>query len=254
MSISQGIRSLLDKAAIDNGFAIQKDMDGPWLCFEAMAAPARVCLTQTDSGFAVGTDHVGAAHEMGETGIHSAPPTPPSGFVAFAAPDLRSVNLLVAQVYRLSRSLPTEPLREFEKRLKEEPPSTTEIERLRKERVGQDVFRKALMLYWNEQCAVTGVSHPNLLRASHIIPWAICEDDAERLNVMNGLLLASHLDAAFDTGLISFDNAGQIILSPELTSHDREKLGISETMRLTRISEDHIKRLAWHRENVFKPN
>ena len=68
------------------------------------------------------------------------------------------------------------------------------------------------MNYWSGACAVTGVAEPSLLRASHIIPWAKCESDEERLNVYNGLLLAAHLDAAFDAGLISFEDDGRIIL------------------------------------------
>ncbi len=92
-------------------------------------------------------------------------------------------------------------------------PSTTEVERLRKERIGQDVFRRALLTYWEDACAVTGVTHSTLLRASHIIPWAACETDHERLNVHNDLLLVANLDAAFDAGLISFDDGGGIMIS-----------------------------------------
>jgi len=50
---------------------------------------------------------------------------------------------------------------------------------------------------------VTGLAMSKLLRASHIKPWAACAADAERLDVYNGLLLAPHLDALFDAGLIS---------------------------------------------------
>jgi hypothetical protein len=89
-------------------------------------------------------------------------------------------------------------------------PRTTEAERLVVQRVGQDVFRAALMDYWGGRCAVTGCAEPLLLRASHIKPWALCATDAERLDVKNGLLLTAHLDAAFDAGLIDFDDAGQI--------------------------------------------
>ena len=50
---------------------------------------------------------------------------------------------------------------------------------------------------------MTGLDVPELLRASHIKPWADCGTDAERLDVFNGLLLAPHLDAAFDAGFIT---------------------------------------------------
>lgn len=58
------------------------------------------------------------------------------------------------------------------------------------QRVGQDIFRQGLMECWESRCAITGLAIPELLRASHIKPWADCATDAERLDVYNGLLLA----------------------------------------------------------------
>jgi HNH endonuclease len=54
--------------------------------------------------------------------------------------------------------------------------------------------------YWKNTCPITGITDSALLRASHIIPWARCESDAERMDVHNGLLLSSLWDAAFDQG------------------------------------------------------
>ena len=124
-------------------------------------------------------------------------------------PDTAPLHELVREMWRLARALPLAPLREFEKQTRGLP-RATEAERLVVQRVGQDVFRAALMDYWGGRCAVTGCAEPLLLRASHIKPWALCATDAERLDVKNGLLLAAHLDAAFDCGLIDFDAAGQI--------------------------------------------
>ena len=50
-------------------------------------------------------------------------------------------------------------------------PRTTEAERLAVQRIGQDIFRASLMEYWQGCCPLTGISDPDLLRASHIIPW-----------------------------------------------------------------------------------
>src|SRR3977135_1680410 len=69
------------------------------------------------------------------------------------------------------------------------------------------IFRDALMDYWGGRCPLTGITEPALLRASHIVPWAEC-DDAQRLDVHNGLLLSALWDAAFDAGLISFADDG----------------------------------------------
>lgn len=93
--------------------------------------------------------------------------------------------------------------------------ASTEVERLVRQRVGQNIFRESLMDYWGGACAVTGIALPALLRASHAKPWAECNSDAERLNVFNGFLLAAHLDALFDRHLISFDDSGKILFSTQ---------------------------------------
>jgi putative restriction endonuclease len=53
-----------------------------------------------------------------------------------------------------------------------------------------------------------------LLVASHILPRGECV--AERLNVRNGICLSRLHDAAFDRGLISFDEDLRLLLSPSL--------------------------------------
>jgi predicted restriction endonuclease len=156
----------------------------------------------------------------------------------------------VRDIWRLARSLPIEPLRVFEAQTRNLP-RTTEAERLVIQRVGQDVFREALMTYWGGRCAVTGVAEARLLRASHIKPWAKCETDAERLDVYNGLLLAAHLDAAFDAGLISFSEEGQIIFSSRFRNDDREVFGLSDGLKLRQVAPGHLQCLAWHRENLL---
>lgn len=50
---------------------------------------------------------------------------------------------------------------------------------------GQDVFRAGHVAYWDGQWAVTGLAVTELLRARHIMPWADCESDAERLDIFN---------------------------------------------------------------------
>jgi hypothetical protein len=54
-------------------------------------------------------------------------------------------------------------------------PRTTEAERLVVQRIGQNIFRAHLMDYWQNRCPLTGIADPDLLRASHIIPWSECE-------------------------------------------------------------------------------
>ena len=244
MTLSFADRTILEKAAVDNGFSLDRGMSGNWLIFKAHAAPASLCLTAIEDGYGIGTDHDGVAGEMDAalTLLQDAP----HGFRAWAVRDSSTLTRFAAMTWRLARSLPDEPLKQFS-RLLADLPAATEVKRLSKERIGQDIFREALMLFWDGACAVTGVGNPRLLRASHIIPWSECDSDAERLNVHNGLLLAAHLDAAFDACLISFDGEGQIVRSPRLSEADAISMGLDRDMCLRRTDPEIKMRLVPHR-------
>jgi putative restriction endonuclease len=81
-------------------------------------------------------------------------------------------------------------------------------------RRGQEYFRDAVLNNFGGRCGVTGLSIRELLVASHILPWGT--HIKERLNVRNGLCLSRLHDAAFDRGLISFDDQLRLLLSPRL--------------------------------------
>jgi predicted restriction endonuclease len=108
------------------------------------------------------------------------------------------------------------------------------------------------MEYWEGRCAITGLAIPELLRASHIKPWADCATDAERLDVYNGLLLAPHLDALFDQGFITVADDGAVSISPALGEDARSLLGVREKTFGHVSVTVHRAYLKWHRERVFK--
>ena len=244
------LRNRLKKSALDQGFSISLGESNGWLVFQAHAVPTRLVLSaDTEGRDLVGTSHRGVGSELSDE-LQTAPITH-DGFDCFIAPSSSELFRIIGRIWSLARSLPNEPLAEFERLLKEEP-LTTEVERLRKERIGQNVFRSALMDYWEKSCAVTGVKNPTLLRASHIVPWATCESDEERLNVHNGLLLVATLDAAFDAGLVSFNDDGRILISKNLSEEDQISSGIGHHMRLTRMNDEVRQRLNWHRTMLFK--
>ncbi len=119
-------------------------------------------------------------------------------------------------------------------------------EYLAAQRVGQDLFRDALLDYWGRLCPITGITEPGLLRASHIVPWAECTDE-KRLDVHNGLLLSALWDAAFDRGLVSFADDGTVLASDKLGSKEREALGLGSGPKLAGLREQHCANLAQHR-------
>lgn len=130
-------------------------------------------------------------------------------------------------------------------------PKSTDAERLVVQRVGQHLFRSALLDYWRGRCCVTGLAVPSLLRASHIKPWAKCASDDERLDVFNGLLLAPHIDALFDGGWVSFSDRGNVLVSKELSTAARAQLGVATEWFIQGLTPAHVKYLTHHREVEF---
>ena len=80
-----------------------------------------------------------------------------------------------------------------------------------KTRVNQSFFRKTILASYNYACCITGISIPELLIASHIIPWSI--DRNNRVNPSNGLCLNSLHDSAFDKGVITITPDYKVKLS-----------------------------------------
>lgn len=76
-----------------------------------------------------------------------------------------------------------------------------EKERLVIVRVNQSLFRKMVLTNFNNKCCITGIMQPELIVASHILPWS--KDKGNRLNPKNGLALNPLHDKAFDCGLIT---------------------------------------------------
>lgn len=239
--------SRLEKSAYDNGFDLPQPREGNWLAFASTQAPLRVWLSTFGEGvFMVGLSQANVAQALGEHGTPQANPLPSGAVAGRTATSFAELHQLLRRAFQLSQTLPDELLAIFEKETATLP-RATETERLTIQRIGQDVFRKGLIDYWEGRCAVTGLAVLELLRASHIKPWAQCATDAERLDVYNGLLLAPHLDAAFDRGLITFSDTGHLMVSSRLDESARAILGF-EGMRLRMIEAGHRRYLAWHHQ------
>jgi putative restriction endonuclease len=83
-----------------------------------------------------------------------------------------------------------------------------------KTRVNQNVFRQIVIANYSGKCAITGIDLPELLFASHIIPWS--KNEEERLNPENGICLSALYDKAFDKGLIAINENLRILISDKL--------------------------------------
>jgi hypothetical protein len=238
------VREECEKAAFQNGFRRVLGETQGWAGFASTTARGAIQLAAASvhGPWFLALDHASIITELGLPAV--AMPGPGKGRYAFET--LGELYAALNRVYALGVSLPDAPLREFELSIANLP-RTTEAERLVVQRVGQDIFRARLMDYWQSRCPLTGITDPALLRASHIIPWAECENDADRLDVHNGLLLSALWDAAFDAGLVGFDDSGRVITSPRLTSAAIGALNVPLGATLSGLTEAHRANLAWHR-------
>jgi len=127
-------------------------------------------------------------------------------------------------------------------------PQTTK-EQLIRARRGQGMFRSRVELI-ERGCRVTRLSIREHLRASHIKPWRD-STDSEKLDGANGLLLAPHIDHLFDRGYITFENDGNLLISPQLESEARLALGIPQSLNVGAFSAAQQLYLEHHREQVY---
>jgi hypothetical protein len=238
------VRHECEQAAGRNGFRRVLGEEAGWAAFGSTTAQATIRLAAAgpQGPWFLALDHVGVIAEL------VLPPAgmPGPGRARYAFDTLGALYAALHRVYELGVSLPDAPLRTFQLKVKDLP-RTTETERFVVQRIGQDIFRASLMDYWQGRCPLTGIADPALLRASHIIPWSECESDAKRLDVHNGLLLSALWDAAFDRGLVSFDDDGRPLASPNLSDAARHALGLEAAQSLTGLRETHKANLAVHR-------
>ena len=244
MPLSAAHRSEIEQAANRNGFPAEPAVHGDWLLLRSPFTRHELLAGHGNGCFVVATFSRAIAEEAQRE--WPAAPAPPGAAAAFIAESSLKLHALVQRLFQLARSLPPEPLAEFEAKTSNLP-RTTEAERLVIMRVGQDIFRDSLLQYWNGRCPLTGIAEPELLRASHIVPWAACESDPERMDVHNGLLLSALWDAAFDKGLISFADDGTALASPQLSAQAKAALSFDNAPRLGGLRDAHLVRLRRHR-------
>jgi hypothetical protein len=122
----------------------------------------------------------------------------------------------------------------------------TQRVQLAKARVGQGLFRNRVMLL-DPTCRVTGVSDSRLLIASHIKPWKE-SSNAERVSGYNGIMLSPHVDALFDSRLITFEDDGRMHVHPSLRTDVLKRWSIDPGKRVERFLPEQAQYLQHHRQ------
>lgn len=129
-------------------------------------------------------------------------------------------------------------------------------ETLARARVNQSFFRAAVLAAYGAKCCITGLPIPELLIASHIVPWVA--DVKNRTNPCNGLCLNALHDRAFDCGLLTITTDLKVRLSPRLKKNSADlafKTFLHRYENVPISSPRHfgpsVEFLRYHNERVF---
>lgn len=239
---------LVSKALADTGYDVVASAGQGWFAASISGESGRVLVKDAVEGVLLALPDFAMASRVGLAPVVQQVPAN-MGSIGLARSPAETFEAL-----RLLHVLQTHPEAKLSSKVEARLADIPETERTRevRQRIGQDVFREALLELWQGRCAVTGLAlPPELLRASHAKPWAVA-NDAERLDPFNGLLLAAHLDAMFDTGLITFNEKGRLVCSSTVDASVKAHFKISGELHLRKIAPGHVPYLRWHAEHVFR--
>jgi len=124
-----------------------------------------------------------------------------------------------------------------------------EKQQLIRARRGLGVFRRSLEKIENA-CRLTGLLDRRHLRACHIKPWSV-SDDQEKLDGCNGLLLSPHIAHLFARGYISFSDEGDLLASRHLNPAILTSWNLRMPMKVGLFQLRQRLFLDYHRREVF---
>jgi predicted restriction endonuclease len=141
--------------------------------------------------------------------------------------------------------------------MSDEPPDYTGSNKISqiKIRVGQSLFRRAVVSAYDARCCISGLSVPKLLVASHIVPWRV--DSTNRLNPRNGLCLSMLHDRAFDAGIITITESLTVRVSETYASNEDHFFNVAlraydgKPIAMPSKFRPLASFLAYHREHIF---
>lgn len=155
MIISTIERTILEKCAKDAGWEIDSNSKSDCInLFSSFFRETSSIRKSLDSSFVIQFSRpISKSHFDSEIHINS------NGEFYFSLQESVTLSGILKRVAELFASLPDNPLEQYQKKLVEFSDTEiqkTEAEHIVKERVGQEIYRDALIKYWGGACSVTG--------------------------------------------------------------------------------------------------
>jgi hypothetical protein len=125
MTLSPLTRTLLEKAATDNGFDRALAPEGEWLVFASTQCPLRIWLGAFgDAILLAAFSHHNVSRALGEYGTPMVAPMPKGAAEGRTVPDVPALHRLLRRAFQLSKALPNELLHTFENQVAALPKTT----------------------------------------------------------------------------------------------------------------------------------
>ena len=121
-------------------------------------------------------------------------------------------------------------------------------------RTVQGEFRNSLFKVIPHKCPVCGFKYENFLIASHIKPYAKCDDTYDAMNPNNGLLMCPICDKLFESAnymTIDYSN-GNVIYDSNIEKETDFQYLRNKQLPLNYIDCERKHYLKWHNNEFFK--
>ena len=123
-----------------------------------------------------------------------------------------------------------------------------------KVRTVQGEFRSGLLRTLPHKCPICGFSYEGFLIASHIKPYAKCEDTYDAMNPQNGLLMCPICDKLFESAnYITVDYLnGRVIYVDDIEKEKDFQYLHDKTIGINYINSERRHYLRWHNEEFLR--